>query len=80
MILYLHGPHNVAFPDSGGSPQRLDGAKGFKMLWHVNPATTQAPHHLHRRSVVPSSARSVLSTWVSNHDRDGGPYGCKRVL
>ena len=45
MILYLTGLNNVA-PDQVEAA-RLDGAKGWKMLWYVDPAAA-SPGHLHR--------------------------------
>ncbi|MEM9442186.1 MAG: sugar ABC transporter permease [Pseudomonadota bacterium] len=75
MILYLTGLNNVS-PDQIEAA-RLDGAKGFRMLWHViipqlKPATFIA--------VVVTIIGALRSFDLVSIMTDGGPYGSSRVL
>ncbi|SOE18328.1 multiple sugar transport system permease protein [Hoeflea halophila] len=75
MILYLTGLNNVA-PDQIEAA-RLDGAKGYKMLWHVilpqlRPATFIA--------IVVTVIGALRSFDLVSIMTDGGPYGSSRVL
>jgi multiple sugar transport system permease protein len=75
MILYLTGLNNVA-PDQIEAA-RLDGAKGFKMLWYViipqlRPATFIA--------VVVTVIGALRSFDLVSIMTSGGPYGSSRVL
>jgi multiple sugar transport system permease protein len=75
MILYLTGLNNVA-PDQVEAA-RLDGAKGFKMLWYVilpqlRPATFIA--------IVVTVIGALRSFDLVSIMTDGGPYGSSRVL
>ncbi len=75
MILYLTGLNNVS-PDQIEAA-RLDGAKGFRMLWHVilpqlAPATFIA--------VVVTVIGALRSFDLVSIMTDGGPYGTSRVL
>ncbi len=75
MILYLTGLNNVS-PDQVEAA-RLDGAKGFRMLWHViipqlRPATFIA--------VVVTIIGALRSFDLISIMTDGGPYGSSRVL
>ncbi len=75
MILYLTGLNNVA-PDQVEAA-RLDGAKGWKMLWYViipqlKPATFIA--------VVVTVIGALRSFDLVSIMTDGGPYGSSRVL
>lgn len=75
MILYLTGLNNVA-PDQIEAA-RLDGAKGWKMLWYVilpqlRPATFIA--------VVVTVIGALRSFDLVSIMTDGGPYGSSRVL
>ena len=75
MILYLTGLNNVA-PDQVEAA-RLDGARGWKMLWHVilpqlRPATFIA--------VVVTVIGALRSFDLVSIMTDGGPYGSSRVL
>lgn len=75
MILYLTGLNNVA-PDQVEAA-RLDGAKGWKMLWYVilpqlRPATFIA--------VVVTVIGALRSFDLVSVMTDGGPYGSSRVL
>jgi multiple sugar transport system permease protein len=75
MILYLTGLNNVA-PDQIEAA-RLDGAKGWKMLWHVilpqlRPATFIA--------VVVTVIGALRSFDLVSIMTDGGPFGSSRVL
>ena len=75
MILYLTGLNNVA-PDQVEAA-RLDGAKGWKMLWYVilpqlRPATFIA--------VVVTVIGALRSFDLVSIMTDGGPYGSSRVL
>jgi multiple sugar transport system permease protein len=75
MILYLTGLNNVA-PDQVEAA-RLDGAKGFKMLWYVilpqlRPATFIA--------VVVTVIGALRSFDLVSIMTNGGPYGTSRVL
>lgn len=75
MILYLTGLNNVA-PDQIEAA-RLDGAKGWKMLWHIilpqlRPATFIA--------VVVTVIGALRSFDLVSIMTDGGPYGSSRVL
>lgn len=75
MILYLTGLNNVA-PDQIEAA-RLDGAKGWKMLWYViipqlRPATFIA--------VVVTVIGALRSFDLVSVMTDGGPYGSSRVL
>ena len=75
MILYLTGLNNVS-PDQIEAA-RLDGAKGFRMLWHViipqlRPATFIA--------VVVTIIGALRSFDLISIMTDGGPYGSSRVL
>jgi multiple sugar transport system permease protein len=75
MILYLTGLNNVS-PDQIEAA-RLDGAKGFRMLWHViipqlRPATFIA--------VVVTIIGALRSFDLVSIMTDGGPYGSSRVL
>ena len=75
MILYLTGLNNVA-PDQVEAA-RLDGAKGWKMLWHVilpqlRPATFIA--------VVVTVIGALRSFDLVSIMTDGGPWGSSRVL
>ena len=75
MILYLTGLNNVS-PDQVEAA-RLDGAKSFRMLWHViipqlRPATFIA--------VVVTIIGALRSFDLISIMTDGGPYGSSRVL
>ena len=75
MILYLTGLNNVA-PDQVGAA-RLDGAKGWKMLWYVilpqlRPATFIA--------VVVTVIGALRSFDLVSIMTNGGPFGSTRVL
>ncbi len=75
MILYLTGLNNVS-PDQIEAA-RLDGAKGWRMLWHVvlpqlRPATFIA--------VVVTVIGALRSFDLVSVMTDGGPYGSSRVL
>lgn len=75
MILYLTGLNNVA-PEQIEAA-RLDGAKGFRMLWHVilpqlRPATFIA--------VVVTVIGALRSFDLISIMTQGGPYGSSRVL
>ncbi len=75
MILYLTGLNNVA-PDQVEAA-RLDGAKGWKMLWYVilpqlRPATFIA--------VVVTVIGALRSFDLVSIMTDGGPWGSSRVL
>ncbi len=75
MILYLTGLNNVA-PDQVEAA-RLDGARGWRMLWYVilpqlKPATFIA--------VVVTVIGALRSFDLVSIMTDGGPYGSSRVL
>ena len=75
MILYLTGLNNVA-PDQVEAA-RLDGARGWKMLWYVilpqlRPATFIA--------VVVTVIGALRSFDLVSIMTDGGPFGSSRVL
>lgn len=75
MILYLTGLNNVA-PDQVEAA-RLDGARGWRMLWYVilpqlRPATFIA--------VVVTVIGALRSFDLVSIMTDGGPYGSSRVL
>ncbi|MBN9076188.1 MAG: sugar ABC transporter permease [Rhizobiales bacterium] len=75
MILYLTGLNNVS-PDQIEAG-RLDGARGWRMLWHVilpqlRPATFIA--------VVVTIIGALRSFDLISIMTDGGPYGSSRVL
>ena len=75
MILYITGLNNIA-PDQVEAA-RLDGARGWKMLWHVilpqlRPATFIA--------VVVTVIGALRSFDLVSIMTDGGPYGSSRVL
>lgn len=75
MILYLTGLNNVS-PDQIEAG-RLDGAKGWRMLWYVvlpqlRPATFIA--------VVVTVIGALRSFDLVSIMTDGGPYGSSRVL
>jgi multiple sugar transport system permease protein len=75
MILYLTGLNNVS-PDQIEAA-RLDGAKGWKMLWYVvlpqlRPATFIA--------VVVTVIGALRSFDIVSIMTDGGPFGSSRVL
>jgi len=75
MILYLTGLNNVN-PEQIEAA-RLDGAKGFRMLWHVvlpqlRPATFIA--------VVVTVIGALRSFDLVSIMTDGGPFGSSRVL
>lgn len=75
MILYLTGLNNVS-PDQVEAA-RLDGAKGWKMLWYVilpqlRPATFIA--------VVVTIIGALRSFDLVSIMTDGGPFGSSRVL
>jgi multiple sugar transport system permease protein len=75
MILYLTGLNNVA-PDQVEAA-RLDGAKGWRMLWYVilpqlKPATFIA--------IVVTVIGALRSFDLVSIMTDGGPYGSSRVL
>ena len=75
MILYLTGLNNVA-PDQVEAA-RLDGAKGWRMLWYVilpqlKPATFIA--------VVVTVIGALRSFDLVSIMTNGGPYGSSRVL
>jgi multiple sugar transport system permease protein len=75
MILYLTGLNNVS-PDQIEAA-RLDGAKGWKILWYViipqlRPATFIA--------VVVTVIGALRSFDIVSIMTDGGPYGSSRVL
>ncbi|WP_425313779.1 carbohydrate ABC transporter permease [Pseudovibrio exalbescens] len=75
MILYLTGLNNVS-PDQIEAA-RLDGAKGWKMLWYViipqlRPATFIA--------VVVTVIGALRSFDLVSIMTDGGPWGSSRVL
>ena len=75
MILYLTGLNNVA-PDQIEAA-RLDGAKGWRMLWHVvlpqlRPATFIA--------VIVTVIGALRSFDLVSIMTNGGPFGSSRVL
>ena len=75
MILYLTGLNNVSSEQVEAA--RLDGAKGFKMLWYVilpqlRPATFIA--------VVVTVIGALRSFDLVSIMTDGGPFGSSRVL
>ncbi len=75
MILYLTGLNNVS-PDQIEAA-RLDGAKSWRMLWHViipqlRPATFIA--------IVVTVIGALRSFDLISIMTDGGPYGSSRVL
>jgi multiple sugar transport system permease protein len=75
MILYLTGLNNVA-PEQIEAA-RLDGARGWRMLWHVilpqlRPATFIA--------VVVTVIGALRSFDLVSIMTDGGPFGSSRVL
>jgi multiple sugar transport system permease protein len=75
MILYLTGLNNIS-PDQIEAA-RLDGAKGWKMLWYVvipqlRPATFIA--------VVVTVIGALRSFDIVSVMTDGGPFGSSRVL
>lgn len=75
MILYLTGLNNIS-PDQIEAG-RLDGARGFRMLWHVvlpqlRPATFIA--------VVVTVIGALRSFDLISIMTQGGPYGSSRVL
>jgi multiple sugar transport system permease protein len=75
MILYLTGLNNVS-PDQIEAA-RLDGAKGFRMLWHVilpqlRPATFIA--------FVVTIIGALRSFDLISIMTNGGPFGSTRVL
>ena len=75
MILYLTGLNNVS-PDQIEAA-RIDGAKGWRMLWHVilpqlRPATFIA--------VVVTVIGALRSFDLVSVMTDGGPYGTSRIL
>ncbi len=75
MILYLTGLNNVSADQVEAA--RLDGAKGWKMLWYVilpqlRPATFIA--------VVVTVIGALRSFDLVSIMTDGGPYGSSRVL
>ena len=75
MILYLTGLNNVASDQIEAA--RLDGAKGWRMLWYVilpqlRPATFIA--------VVVTVIGALRSFDLVSIMTDGGPYGSSRVL
>jgi len=75
MILFLTGLNNVS-PDQIEAG-RLDGAKGWKMLWHVvlpqlRPATFIA--------VVVTVIGALRSFDLISIMTQGGPYGSSNVL
>jgi multiple sugar transport system permease protein len=75
MILYLTGLNNVS-PEQIEAA-RLDGARGWRMLWHVilpqlRPATFIA--------VVVTVIGALRSFDLVSIMTDGGPYGSSRVL
>ncbi|MEX0969379.1 MAG: sugar ABC transporter permease, partial [Paracoccaceae bacterium] len=75
MILYLTGLNNVSTDQIEAA--RLDGAKGFKMLWHVilpqlRPATFIA--------VVVTIIGALRSFDLISIMTNGGPFGSSRVL
>jgi multiple sugar transport system permease protein len=75
MILYLTGLNNIA-PEQVEAA-RLDGARGWRMLWHVilpqlRPATFIA--------LVVTVIGALRSFDLVSIMTDGGPYGSSRVL
>jgi multiple sugar transport system permease protein len=75
MILYLTGLNNIA-PEQVEAA-RLDGARGWRMLWHVilpqlRPATFIA--------VVVTVIGALRSFDLVSIMTDGGPFGSSRVL
>ena len=75
MILYLTGLNNVAADQVEAA--RLDGAKGWKMLWYViipqlRPATFIA--------IVVTVIGALRSFDLVSIMTNGGPYGTSRVL
>jgi multiple sugar transport system permease protein len=75
MILYLTGLNNIA-PEQVEAA-RLDGARGWRMLWHVilpqlRPATFIA--------IVVTVIGALRSFDLVSIMTDGGPYGSSRVL
>ncbi|MBA3324520.1 MAG: sugar ABC transporter permease [Rhodobacteraceae bacterium] len=75
MILYLTGLNNIS-PEQVEAA-RLDGARGWRMLWHVilpqlRPATFIA--------VVVTVIGALRSFDLVSIMTDGGPYGSSRVL
>ncbi len=75
MILYLTGLNNIS-PEQVEAA-RLDGARGWRMLWHVilpqlRPATFIA--------IVVTVIGALRSFDLVSIMTDGGPYGSSRVL
>ena len=70
MILYLTGLNNVA-PDQIEAA-RLDGAKGWRMLWYV--VLPQLARHLHRRHRH-RHRRAAQSFDLVSIMTSGGPFG-----
>jgi len=75
MILYLTGLNNVA-PDQVEAA-RLDGAKGWRMLWHVILPQLKPATFIAVVVTVIGALRSFDLVSIMTH---GGPYGSSRVL
>jgi len=75
MILYLTGLNNVA-PDQVEAA-RLDGAKGWKMLWYVILPQLRPATFIAVVVTVIGALRSFDLVSIMTH---GGPYGSSRVL
>ncbi|WP_434063300.1 carbohydrate ABC transporter permease [Gemmobacter denitrificans] len=75
MILYLTGLNNVA-PDQVEAA-RLDGAKGWKMLWYVILPQLRPASFI---AVVVTVIGALRSFDLVSVMTDGGPYGTSRVL
>ena len=75
MILYLTGLNNVS-PDQIEAA-RLDGAKGFRMLWHVIIPQLRLATFIAAVVTIIGALRSFDLISIMT---DGGPYGSSRVL
>jgi multiple sugar transport system permease protein len=75
MILYLTGLNNVS-PDQVEAA-RLDGARGWKMLWHVILPQLKPATFIAVVVTVIGALRSFDLVSIMTH---GGPYGSSRVL
>lgn len=75
MILYLTGLNNVS-PDQVEAA-RLDGAKGWRMLWYVILPQLRASTFI---AVVVTVIGALRSFDIVSIMTDGGPFGSSRVL
>jgi len=75
MILYLTGLNNVAADQVEAA--RLDGAKGWKMLWYVILPQLRPATFIAVVVTVIGALRSFDLVSIMTH---GGPYGSSRVL